>query len=133
MVTTKECIVKLRQENPNIKAVRISEQLDISRENVRQHLGRLNQPTNFWRPQPVCIDCGKPISSHITKRCYPCYIKSRHTTLTCDECGKIQEFTLGAARLLKKRYKRHFCSYICKGKWLGRNYGNNRKRKYYRR
>ncbi len=126
MITTKDRILKLRQQDPEIKAVRISEQLGITKEAVRQNLMSLELPTNFWLPTPTCIDCGKPKSSHMAKHCRSCHRKAYHTTLTCNECGKVQEFTISRARTLKRRNKHHYCSHRCASKWFARNYGFKR-------
>ena len=129
MVTTKDKILELRQQDPEIKAVRMAEQLNITREAVRQTLVKLDMPTNFWKPYARCLDCGELLShnNHLAKRCRSCWSKSHHTTLTCEICGKTHEIKLCEAKLRLKRYKHHFCGRRCRGKWLGVNYGFKRK------
>lgn len=122
MITTKDRILELRQQDPELKAVKMSEQLGITKEAIRQNLVKLGQPTNFWKPPPTCVDCGKPNSSHLAKRCRSCFSKAHYIAFTCNECGKVQEFTLSRVRTLKKRNKHHFCSHHCCGKWLARNH-----------
>jgi len=67
----------------------------------------------------ICTRCGR----HTTARlCWSCWLKeldSRKVTCACDECGRV--FT--RLRYRVKRYKHHFCSQSCKGKYLGRHYG----------
>lgn len=132
MVTTKERILELRQQDPEIKAVRISEQLSISKEAVRQQLVKLDIPTNFWLPTQYCIDCGIPLGYHSyyspkNHRCRACWNKSHHTTLTCEGCGVTYSLILSQAQTRLRRNKHHFCSRRCLGKWLGTNYGFKRK------
>ncbi len=123
MVTTKDRILELRQQDPEIKAVRIAEQLGITREAIRQQLIELGLPTNFWKSPSICIDCGKPKSSHLAKRCRSCQSKAHHITLACEICQMPYELKLCVFKVRLKRNKHHFCSHRCNGKWLGLKYG----------
>jgi len=128
MATTRERIIELRMQDPDMKAVRMAELLGISREAVRQILVKLKIPTNFWRPPALCIDCGKLLGyNHSHKRCFPCYSKFHHTTLICDGCGVSYELRLSEAKTTLKRNKHHFHNYSCRSKWLGRTYGFKKK------
>ena len=69
-----------------------------------------------------CLDCGKPISSGVT-RCRQCWSKiygAKMVTLTCDfpKCGKQFERKESDA----KRHKYHFCSTSCRSDYA-RDYG----------
>ncbi len=125
MVTTKDRIIELRQQDPLIQAVRMSELLGISREAIRLSLVKLDMPTNFWKLPTHCLDCGKllPHNNHSVKRCRSCWSKAHRTSLACDECGVSYDLTLSVAKIRLKSNRHHYCGNRCLGKWLGRTYG----------
>ena len=63
MATTRERIVTLRANNPNLPAVRIAEFLAVSRERVRQILKAEGLPTRVKPYYGDCKVCGESLES----------------------------------------------------------------------
>jgi len=116
-------VQQMRQNNPNIKAIDMAREIGVTRERVRQVLKSLELSTNFRRKW-FCRDCGKRVARYAT-RCKACYIESRYTFYTCEECGATKRIYIADLKRLHPR----FCSQKCQGKWLGRNYGSKRRGK----
>ena len=75
----------------------------------------------------ICTRCGRHINATNAHLCWGCWLKeldSRKVTCACDECGRV--FTRLSYQA--KKYKHHFCSQSCKGKYLGRHYGFHARR-----
>jgi len=122
MPTTRELIVTLRVNNPNLPAVRIAEFLSISRERVRQILKTEGFPTRVKPYYGDCKVCGRDLKSGRKAYCsYACRSTDCRISFRCDYCGQTKEVLQSVFNAQKKRgYKFMYCSISCRnfGKWI---------------
>ena len=121
MATTRERIVTLRTNNPNLPAVQIAEFLSISKERVRQILKTEGLPTRVKPYYGNCKVCGGDLKSGRKAYCsFACRSADCSVSFRCDYCGQSKEVLQSVFNAQKKRgYKFMYCSISCRnfGKW----------------
>lgn len=119
--TTRERIVTLRDNHPNLPAVRIAEFLSVSRERVRQILKAEGLPTRVRPDYGECKVCGGELESGRKAYCsVSCRSADCRVSFNCDYCGHSKEILQSVYSAQKKRgYKYMYCSISCRnfGKW----------------
>jgi len=126
METTKDKVIRLRQENPAMALREIGETVGVSHENVRQILKKGGFPTRAvdTRPKHTCLNCHLPTKNK--KYCsWECSKEYTHVTLTCPECGRNFPVprSFAAWHLKSKPTRKFFCSHQCVGHYRGTNFG----------
>lgn len=127
--TNMQRVALIRKNYPDTKAIRISEELGISRERVRQLLVELDLPTSFEiEPMPNCKHCGVQLLYRLKEQstglCKDCFMASKRIVVVCFQCR--QSFILRKTDYdMRKRrgYQHTFCGQRCKGAYLGKTYG----------
>ena len=121
MATTRERIVTLRANNPNLPAVRIAEFLAVSRERVRQILKAERLPTRVKPYYGDCKVCGESLESGRKAYCsLACRSIDCRVSFRCDYCGEAKEVLQSVYNAQKRRgYQFMYCSISCRnfGKW----------------
>ena len=121
MATTREQIVTLRTNNPNLPAVQIAEFLSISRERVRQILKTEGLPTRVKPYYGDCKVCGESLESGRKAYCsLACRSVDCRVSFRCDYCGEAKEVLQSVYNAQKRRgYRFMYCSISCRnfGKW----------------
>ena len=121
MATTRERIVTLRANNPNLPAVRIAELLSVSRERVRQILKAEGLPARVKPYYGACKVCGDNLESGRKAYCaIACRSVDCRVSFRCDYCGETKEVLQSVYNAQKRRgYRFMYCSISCRnfGKW----------------
>ena len=119
--STRDRIVALRHNYPDLPAVRIAEFLQISRERVRQILKGEGLPTRIRHDYGKCIVCDEPMQAGRKSYCsVECRSADCRVTFRCDYCGESKELLQSIYNAQKRRgYKFMYCSISCRnyGKW----------------
>ena len=120
-------IIQARISNPCATLEGIAQQVNLTRERVRQVLKKAGLPTRGYVQRYVCLNCGKvkkKNSPYCNKKCRHEYT---HIKVACIQCGVLTEHN--AKNLLwqiehkRRSTDKYFCSHQCQGRWLGENYG----------
>jgi len=134
---TYHAVAGLRASDPTMPAAEMARRLGVSRERVRQILGKLGLPANFW-PQPALCFCGKerphyPSNSHRKPYCSDeCKERAAterkgklYVTLVCNWCGSPCPPLLRTYIEWKRRrgQRLFFCDRRCLGSWRGATHG----------
>lgn len=128
--TNRDRVALIRKNYPDAKAIRIAEELGISRERVRQLLTKLNLPTSWeTEPFPTCAQCGIQFTYRPGEKssglCKDCFMASKRSIIICFQCRKsfllrTKDYTY---RIRVRKYEHTFCSKQCWGAYAGRTYG----------
>jgi len=138
MVTKKERILELRDNDSTLKLQDIANDVGLSRERVRQILKESNRQTSGFVEPKVCARVGcnitYPRSSHSIYCSTKCSNLVYYTLVNCNWCGKQKLITKSdykrntekAYRLFgdSPKYKGNFyCDRKCFGEFIGNTYG----------
>ena len=130
LMSTRDRIVKIRQNNPCLTLARIGEVVKTSREWVRHILEEEHLPTTAQKiPKAYCQNCNNPIfrknKVFCSKECSKEFNRNKYIKLSCEVCGGLVERLASYYiwKVNKKGYNHVFCDHHCQGKWLGKNYG----------
>ena len=124
-------VLEIRSENPTASNSEIGRRLGLTRERVRQILGKEGIKTaRKPRAGIFCKSCGKSLHDARAKGplCLSCIVRSSIVTLTCAYCSKAFPRTRRSIKPGKKRGQINFyCSRRCWGKVAGKLYGFGKK------
>ena len=130
-MTTTDIVIQQRRINPCATLETIGQTAGVTRERARQILKENELPTRHWIQSYICLNCGRvlPHTGGTQRKPLYCNHRCQHEytfiKIACEECGKLVERS--AKRLIwdkkHRNYNHRFCSYQCKGKWIGRTYG----------
>jgi len=119
--STRDRIIALRTNYPNLPAVRMAEFLEVSRERVRQILKREGLPTRIKPDYGSCKVCGNALETGRKAYCsIACRSSDCRVTFRCDYCGHSKEILQSIYNAQKRRgYQYMYCSIRCRnfGKW----------------
>jgi len=115
----KERIREMRKADSKRTAVSMANELEISRERVRQILNDLGLPTAFLKAQRVCENegCEKLIGRRSSsKTCSrECFKAHRIGSFVCDYCGKTKVMAKFLIAIQRSRYLNIYCNRSCRG------------------
>jgi len=133
-------VIRARRNNPCATQLQIANRYGITRERVRQILKEAEKPTAAYKQIYLCPSCGKELPSEKQLRARQgkvtfcnkqCRYDYGHIKVACDYCGNLKEYRVGELishiRTGNTKHNHFFCSRVCQGKWLGENYGKQRK------
>ena len=114
--STRDRIVALRTNYPNLPAVRMAEFLEVSRERVRQILKREGLPTRIKPDYGSCKGCGNPLETGRKAYCsIACRSADCRVTFRCDYWGHSKEILQSIYNAQKRRgYQYMYCSIRCR-------------------
>ena len=127
-MSTREILVEMVAENPNVTRKAICDRTGVTRERIRQILltEGLSVPYGRPYPGPWCGTCGNRIDKiNISGLCLPCQLAARaRVTFICEVCFEPFELLKRevAARSRNGKHPR-FCKKTCFGSFAGNNYG----------
>jgi len=129
-LSTREKVEYIREKYPDSLAIDIARSIGVSRERIRQILGKLELETNvhhrLLRQERVNWECARPDCTNLKVRStsvycsMECYNQHIHPSryLPCTECGTIVRVRHGNYKLrLERGYKNIFCSKPCFSSW----------------
>ena len=126
----KKVVIALRKSNPCATLEEIGQDVNVSRERVRQILNKANLPTRKHLVINLCNNCGGNIRRYnrnqqfCNKECRRAYSRIQ---IACSFCGALKEYRAKEVTWNIEHNGRSsdlfFCSKQCQGKWLGKNHG----------
>jgi len=119
--TSRERILELRKENPELPSIRMAEMLSISRERVRQILEKEGLPTAFYKDYGSCTVCGKDKPGRQQFCSKACSYEAHRVRFNCALCGQSKQLLRSQYNAQVRRgYDRMYCSRLCRnrGKWV---------------
>ncbi|MDO8609237.1 MAG: sigma factor-like helix-turn-helix DNA-binding protein, partial [bacterium] len=121
----------LRLKYPKYTLQEIANEVDRSRERVRQILKQRHLPTKAFKPKHLCLACKKELISKQRKYHGDCFHQLHYVWRQCSNCGMmIERNNTEIKRALK--YPNHgdivFCNKKCQGQYLGKHNGGGRKK-----
>jgi hypothetical protein len=120
--STDQKVLQIREQSPELPAVKIAEMLSLSRERVRQILNEFGLPTKIPRDYGLCAYCNGQMSPGQKRFCSAeCRSESIKVTFICDYCQQPKKVIRSVYKAsIKRGYKHMYCSKDCRnhGKWL---------------
>ncbi len=117
-------ILKIRQSNPCATLQTIANQVDRTRERVRQILTRAEKPTRHYvqKNHYYCMSCGIETPKSL---CPDCKKAQLYIDVACDYCGTLNKYNATYVIWETKRHpdKRYFCNRKCNGKYVAEHFG----------